>query len=235
MPRTAPTGLLAELKKQERHAPITLVDIELNDGTRHFWSDHAITTTAKIGGASQTYKPWIKSVGVFRRSKSMATDAGDIVVQNLSGNLIDRDVAKAMRDKEFEGALAIVRFMLPLSQIVYDEYHGTLSEQSSNELEASFRHLQLLDTSQRQIPDRDYSVACSLRFKSQSCGSTGSATTCPKTLTACQDASRAAQERFNGITMTPSESVADVQVRGSGGGTRKDPNDPAEDFPHRIG
>ncbi len=208
MPLTAPAGLLAECKKGVRQAEIVLVDIETYDGTQLFWSDAAYTVACALDATVKTYSPWVKSAGPFRRSKNLATDAGDIMLQNLSGNLLDRDLGKALRASEFEGALAIVRFLIPLADIVTDEYHGTLSEQGTDQVEGTFRHLQLLDLNVRQQPIHDFQVKCPLTFKSDACGSAGAAVSCNKTMSDCQHASRAAQERHQGIPLVPPESIA---------------------------
>jgi hypothetical protein len=209
MPRPAPAGLLAEFKKKAKWAPIVLMDIQVFDGTIYHWSDFSGNfPTALPAGGNADYKPWVNNVGQIRRTKALQTDAADISVQNISGpNFIDRDVQSAMRNGEFEGALAIVRYWHPLLQVVVDEQHGTLTDQGTTELEASFRHLQLLDTSQHQLPDEVYSDQCGLRFKSDRCGSVGSAVICPKTRVACLDVTRAASERFNGVSTIPPDAL----------------------------
>lgn len=217
MPQPTPAGLLNEFKKGMRAAEIFLLDVQCFDGTKFYWSDATYTVACAIDGSVQTYQPWIKSAGPFRRSKNLATDSGDIVLQNLSGNLIDRDLGKNLKDREFEGALAIGRFLVPTADIVTDQYHGTLSEQSTNEVEGQFRHLQLLDLNVRQQPIHDLQPKCPLTFKSAACGSAGSAVSCNKTMPDCADASRAATERFQGITVAAPESVAAV-ISTFGGG-----------------
>ncbi|MGH9579370.1 MAG: hypothetical protein ACRD2R_00125, partial [Terriglobales bacterium] len=211
MPFTLPTGAAAEMKKRAGWAPVVLVDLELVNGTRLYWSDFAGSYPKKLGGpGNAAYSAWLKNAGPFRLSRSLRTDAGDLVVQNLSGNTIDRDVLKLVKDNEFEGALVVVRFWHELLAASLMEFHGSLTEVSGDEQEVRGRILQLLDTSQMDLPQDEFSEQCTWRYKSAQCGSAGSAVSCPKDFASCQDATRAAVERFNGILGPPSSFVTGV-------------------------
>jgi hypothetical protein len=210
MPRAFTAAQINELKKQGSFSFITLLDLELRDGTNYYFSDFEGVFAKKLGVAgSVAYKPYLKYAGPFRISKNLRTDAGDIVISNLPGNTIDREVGAAMKAREFEGAMAIVRYYSTVLDLSMIEFHGTLGEQRGNDSEASFRLLQLLDTNILDAPIDVYSEACTWRFKSRQCGSTGSAASCPKDFASCKDATRAASERFNGIPMVP-PSMAEV-------------------------
>jgi len=218
MPRMLPAGMVAELKKRNGFALIALLDVQTVDGTNFYWSDVAGNYPVKLGaGPNADYSPWLKSAGPLQRSKDLATDAGDVQIQNLSGNLIDRDVAAALKAHEFEGALAVLRFWHPLLQDVADEQHGTLTEQAGDDEQVQFRLLQVLDPSLFSVPEYDYQVECPWRFKSDLCGSTGSAAACNKSFANCQDASRAAVERYAGILMAPPTSIYIPPVNPVGG------------------
>lgn len=202
-PRTLPPGTEAFLARQGgMFVPIILVDIQTLDGTQYFWSDYEGRYPTKFTGAMQFYNGWIKTGCNFTRSKDMISNAGDLLLQNLSGNTIDRDVASALKNHEFEGAYAVTRLWIPQLDVAIDEFHCSLTEQDSKEDEAGMRELQLFDPSQYVIAGDVEVETCTLRFKSLQCGSAGSATSCPKRLIDCQDATRAAQERFNGILTT---------------------------------
>jgi phage-related protein len=207
--------------------PIVLVDIQTLDGTQYFWSDYEGTYPTKFSGANQLYRGWIKAGCNFTRTKDMSSNAGDLLLQNLSGNTIDRDVATALKNHEFEGAYAVTRLWIPLLDVAIDEFHCSLTEQESKEDEAAARLLQLFDPAQYVVGGDVEVETCTWRFKSLQCGSTGSATFCPKRLIDCQDATRAAQERFNAIlttvpntvfTQPPGPQVAEDpgEVRGNG-------------------
>jgi phage-related protein len=225
MPRTLPAGTETFLARQGgMFVPIVLVDIQTLDGTQYFWSDYEGTYPTKFTGANQFYNGWIKSGCNFTRTKHMSSNAGDLLLQNLSGNTIDRDVAAALKNHEFEGAYAVVRLWIPLLDVAIDEFHCSLTEQDSKEDEAGARLLQLFDPAQYVVGGDVEVETCTWRFKSLQCGSTGSATFCPKRLVDCQDATRAAQERFNAILTTVPNTVftqpPGPQVPEDLGGTR---------------
>jgi hypothetical protein len=208
MPRTMPAGTAAEFKKRNGLGLVTLLDLQLLDGTLYYWSDLAGSYTKKLGVAgAAVYSPWLLSAGPLRLSRSLATDAGDIRVQNISGDTLKRDLANAISSREFEGAFAVLRlWSLGLSAAVL-EFDAFLTEPTFDESAGSFRVLQLLDPSSVEAPARVYSEQCTWRYKSPECGSTGSAAACPKDLASCKDATRAASERFNGVPTPPTVDI----------------------------
>lgn len=155
----------------------------------------------------QFYNGWIKSGCSFTCTRDLSTNAGDLILQNLSGNSINRDVSLAVKSHEFEGALAITRLWLPLLDAAIKEFHCYLTEQNMREDEVEFREGQLFDPAQYFVASDIETTECTWRYKSLMCGSTGTATSCNKTLVACQDATRAAQERFNAILTTIANTV----------------------------
>jgi phage-related protein len=204
-------------------ALIALLDLETIDGTIYYWSDAAGNFPVALGaGPNADYSPWLMSAGPVTRSRALDTDAGDIVVQNLSGNTLARDLASAIANHEFEGSLAVLRFWNPATQAVEYEQHGSLSEQAPDEQQATFRLLQLMDSSMFAVPADDYAELCSWRFKSPQCGSTGDATVCDKRYATCADVHHAAVERFGGLLTPPPTStftppVNTVTTIGAGG------------------
>jgi hypothetical protein len=192
---------------------------------RNDQSQGAKTIYAWGAKLSAQYSPWIKRAGPFRRTRDFRTDAGDLVLQNLSGNTVQRDLSKEIVTREFEGALCIVRLWSPLLQDIADEFHGYLSEQSAPEDEFSLRMLQLFDPAQYDIAEDLITDTCSFRYKSAQCGSTGSAGSCSKRFSDCIDATRAASERFDGVlNPAPGPTVWPVQVD-TGTGLRNRGND----------
>jgi Tfp pilus assembly protein FimT len=177
----------------------------------------AITVTQAFDVAPlQFYNGWIKSGCNFTCTKDMSSNAGDLLLQNLSGNTIDRDVALAFKNHEFEGAYAVTRLWIPLLDAAIREFHCSLSEQNPKEDEAGARELQLFDPTQYVIAGDVQAETCTFRFKSSQCGSTGSATSCLKRLIDCQDATRLAQERFNAIITTIPNTVFVPPLGGPG-------------------
>jgi hypothetical protein len=203
MPRTLPAGTAAFMAARgAMFVPIVLLDIVTIDGTQYYWSDYEGIYPTRATGLSQFYNGWIKSGCNFTCTRDTTSNAGDLTLQNLSGNTIDRDVAKALKGHEFEGAYAITRLWLPLLDASIHEFHCSLSEQNPKEDEVAMRELQLFDPTQYVIAGDVEVEQCTFRFKSLQCGSTGSATGCPKRFIDCKDASRAAQERYPAILTT---------------------------------
>jgi hypothetical protein len=181
------------------------------------FSGATITLTQSFDVAPfQFYNGWIKSGCNFTCTKDMSSNAGDLLLQNLSGNTIDRDVALALKNHEFEGAYAVTRIWIPLLDVAVREFHCSLTEQNPKEDEAGARELQLFDPTQYVIAGDVQAETCTFRFKSAQCGSTGTAVSCPKRLVDCQDASRLAQERFNAIITTIPNTVFVPPLGGPG-------------------
>ncbi|MBZ5531547.1 MAG: hypothetical protein LAO20_08945 [Acidobacteriia bacterium] len=227
MPVTLPAGTEAWLAKQGggNFVPVILADIQTLDGTQFFWSDMEGTYLSSLTGANQFYNGWIKGGFKFTCAKDFSTNAGDLVLQNISGNTINRDVALALQSHEFEGALCIVRLWLPLLDAVLDEFHCSMSEANPKEDEASNRLLQLFDPAQYDLAADIVSTLCILRYKSGLCGSTGSASVCNKLFATCQDANHAAQERFRAVLTTTANNLTVPPVgQGGGGGPIQQPD-----------
>jgi hypothetical protein len=200
MPRTLPTGAINEAKRRETFAPVILVDVELQDNaTRYYWADHGGSYPMKIGaGGNVAYSPWVKSAGPFQIFKSLRTDGGTIVLQNISGNTIDRDVSGKLKLGVFERALCVVRVWNVLLAASEMEFHWTLSATNATDVEASFKLKQLFDLNILDEPPSTCENLCTLRYKSALCGSASGLATCTFDAPAC--VARGAMERFNGIT-----------------------------------
>jgi hypothetical protein len=205
MPRSTFTAdVVAEFAKREGFVPAVLVDIQLRDGTTYYLSDLAGTYPVKIGAGSAVYSPWVKSFGPYDFSRGLQTDAGEIVLENLSGNSIERDVSAAMAAREFESALAVIRLRHELLGVTLMEIHCTIGEQHDLGDEASFRVQQLFDPGSIKVPFSTYATRCGWQYRvDPRCGSTGSASSCPKDFASCADPTRNAVERFGGIPLIP--------------------------------
>jgi phage-related protein len=203
MPVILPAGMAVEIAKPFGFGEIVLLDIQTVDGTQFFLTEKGDIYPTRLTGANVTYTSWIKSAGPIRMSRDFTADAGDIVLHNLDGNTIDRNVATAIKNHEFEGAYAILRIWSPLIAAAIFEFHGTLTEPNPKEEEAIFRMLQLTDVTQFSVAEDVVGELCTWRFKSAQCGSTGSAVVCKKRFIDCSDATRLATERFNGILAPP--------------------------------
>lgn len=225
MPLVYPASVIAEMKKLGGAVgDVALLDIEARDGTRYYLTDFGGSYPSAFDGSTQVYKPWIKSAGPLRMTSDFRTDAGDITLQNLSGNTIDREVAKIINDREFENSLAIFRLWLPLADYAIREHHGTLTDQRGDYEECAFRLAQLFDTNQFYVCEDSYAALCSWFFKGNRCGSASGLATCNKTIPDC--VTRNARERNNSTPTPPPNYLyiptpAAIGVPGIGGCTKK--------------
>lgn len=169
--RTLPAGLAAELAKRGRPLDrIHLLDVQRADGTNYFWSTHEGLFLSRLTGANAQYKPWLKGGPKLQLSRSLAADYGEFHLQNLSGNLIDREVAALLAAQEFEGAYCVYRpWFVPLDAAGF-EFHGFASELELNGEEAIFRMLQLFQPNDLAAYDVFQTQQCHWRFRSAQCG-----------------------------------------------------------------
>lgn len=169
--RTISAANQAEIERKGRLLDrVHLLDIQLGDGTIHYWSNHAGVFPAKLGAGNQTYKPWIKTPPTIRVTRSLRADGGSFSIQNLSGNSIEREVEKLIKAKEFEGAYIVYRpFLLSTSSSLW-EFHGTITEQTAGRTEILFRILQLFNPNAIPAKENDQGRHCHWRFGSGQCG-----------------------------------------------------------------
>ena len=173
MPRTLPTGLtVAELKKQGTPQVLEhLFELELADGSRHFWSTHECVATSLLSGAAQAFKPWVQSVGNFSMTMSLRADAGEFTLQNLSGNLLDRDVAALVKANHFRGAYCIYRrHYFPADADAFSLHFKVADVVEVTGEHATFRLVQRFDLARLSAYDRRFTRACPWRFTSAQCG-----------------------------------------------------------------
>jgi hypothetical protein len=204
MPLTFPANVKAALGRFGGPGLIWLFDLLTVDGTSFYFSDQEGVYPAVIGSpATPTYKPWIKSAGPLKFSRDTRTDAGDLVLQNLSGNTLERDMWKAMRDHELEGALGVLRRWEPSVGYALREFHCQTTQPGSDDEAVTPRLVQIGDPNSIVIPSYTFTELCGWRYKSPMCGSTSGLADCNKTVANC--VTRGARERFRGIPLaTPS-------------------------------
>lgn len=169
--RSLPAGLAVELAKRGRSLQrIHLVDVQTSDGQNFFWSDVEGKFLSALTAAEEQYKPWIKTPPTIKFFRSLQADAGEFTVQNLSGNLIDREVAALIKVREFEGAYCIYRpWFMPLDAAGF-EFHGFVSQQNIGPEDVTFRVLQLFQPNEVSAYEYEQTQECHFRFGSAQCG-----------------------------------------------------------------
>lgn len=180
-----PASLLAVGGARTGVAPINVLDVETVDGNHYFWSDRKIAAPSVITGASQQYVAWLLSVPSFSFHRSLQTDVGSFVVQNISGDTLSRDFEKYVRAETFEGAFFAYRSWQPNAQAAWLEVHGTLTLNDGGTDSAEMGGMQLMNPSQDDTPLENYSETCQLNWGGKRCGST-SPTECHYSYPSCQ-------------------------------------------------
>ncbi|HME57235.1 MAG TPA: hypothetical protein VKF63_02780 [Terracidiphilus sp.] len=106
-------------------APIGILDVLGMDGTSYHWATRPITTASGLGitplftgnppawnaahlhlaNWDDTYLPWLLQAGPFHLSRSMQSNIGNFLIQNVSGDSIARDMSTLITASTFEGAV----------------------------------------------------------------------------------------------------------------------------------
>ena len=177
-------------------APVLLLDVQTPSGDIHYWSDRALVNipaaiTADGDPALVTYLPWLLSPVTLTFNRSLQTDTGAIDVQNLSGNVLQRDFESIVRRGVLEGSLFVLRYYSVDMEWTWLEQHGTLSVGETG-LIAPLSLQQLLAGAD-DTPAMNVSETCQLVWGKARSGATGS-TEFLYTFFGCQEI-----EHFTGI------------------------------------
>jgi len=136
-----------------------------------------------------SHAPWLLSVPQISFHRSLQTDTGSFVVQNLSGDTLSRDVEKLLRASAFEGALFVYRLWQADAEAAWIEVHGTLSVDDVGVDTLTFKGTQLLNPSQDDTPLENYCETCQLQWGGIRCGANAAApgaTECSYSYQTCQ-------------------------------------------------
>jgi hypothetical protein len=137
------------------------------------------------GVLTAPYVPWLVEVPEFKFYRSLQTDVGAFVLQNLSGDTLSRDFEKLMRRSTLEGALFVYRLWQADAQAAWLEVHGTLSVSDVGVDTVTLKGAQLLNPGQDDTPLEVYGETCQLQWGGKRCGATGS-TECNYSFQSCQ-------------------------------------------------
>jgi hypothetical protein len=146
--------------------------------------------------AAHHYLPWLVVDEAIQRYRSLQADSAVLKLQNIDGQL---EVLLAL--ERWEGALVrILDYFTGLGEGVTDAVElirGLLNERQADERATTWDIVPLWDATAIAVPPRKFSRTCTLRYKSEQCGSSSGEPTCDKTRTACLV--RGATGRFNGF------------------------------------
>lgn len=154
-------------------------DMNFADNGRSF------TASAYVSGSSVAYSPWLLEVPQFAFHRSLQTDIGAFVVQNLSGDTLSRDMEKTLRASALEGALFVYRCWQADAEAAWLEVHGTLTVAEVGVDTIQLKAAQLINPSQEDTPLEIYCETCQIDWAGKRCGST-QATECSYSFQTCQ-------------------------------------------------
>jgi hypothetical protein len=177
-------------------APALLLDVQTPSGDTHYWSDRPLRNMTPVippatGGPLVNYVPWLLGSGTLTYNRSTVTDTGSLTVQNVSGNVLQRDFEKIARRSTLEGSLFVFRYYQVDLAWAWIEQHGTLSCGEAGTFVPL--NLQQLFAGSDDTPNQQVSETCQLMWAAGRCPST-QATECLYTYASCQ-----VIERFVGI------------------------------------
>jgi hypothetical protein len=211
MPYPYSVELIQIMAARSGPAPICLLDVVTTDGTGYHWANKEIDVTPVLLGAAPAawlaglanppanynthYFPWLLSAAGFQQSRAQTSTTATIVVQNVSGNTLQRDLAGMLTARTFEGALIAFREWNLVAQAAEFEFHGRLTIISTSEDQCTFGANPLFNPNEYDGNPYDYSETCQWRFGSPQCGATaandsGYATPCDNTYQTCHFVNR---------------------------------------------
>lgn len=158
------------------------------------------------------YLPWILSVPKFVFNRSLATDFGSFILQNLSGDTLASDFEKIARRSALEGAFFIYRLWQPDVRMSWLEVHGTLTVDGLPRDTVSLKGVQLINPAAYDAPAKQYCETCQqVIWAGPGCGASGS-TECQYSFQTCQ-----VPERFlgslNNFEKNYGEALASVPLK----------------------
>jgi len=192
-------------------APVFLLDVVRTNGDSFHWADAPFTTTPVHTGNTPAwaagllnpppiwdnyYFPWLMNADGFHLYRTMQADSATLVVQNVTGNSLQRDVAGLLRGATFEGALFAFRIFQPESQEATFEYHGRLTLVSAGEMQCQFGTVPLFDEGNVDANPYEYSEMCQWTYAHPGCDDATN-NPCQNTYSTCRQTNR-----FRGVLNT---------------------------------
>ena len=168
-------------------APLGLLDVVRTNGDSFHWANAQVSAPSVYQGNTPAwaatlktppaswdtyYFPWLLNVTGIHLYRSQQADSANFLIQNISGNSIQRDVAGLLRAASFEGALFAFRIWLPKLQAVSFEMHGTLTVAVRGEQTCTFATKPLYDTSTTDGNPYTVSETCQWNYAEPGCGDT---------------------------------------------------------------
>jgi hypothetical protein len=157
------------------------------------------------------YLPWLLQVPNFTFHRSMQTDMGNFVVQNVSGDTLSRDMEKILRASTLEGAQFVYRCWQPDSEAAWIEVHGQLTMGSDGVDTVQLTAADTINAAQDDTPLELSCETCQLNWALARCGATGD-TECQYSYQTCQVPEKI-MVVMNNFEKNYGESTASIAVR----------------------
>jgi hypothetical protein len=186
-------------------APALLLDVQTPSGDTYYWSDRplrnivpvippavgGLLTVFSLSGPVVNYVPWLMGSGTLNYNRSTVADTGTLSIQNVSGNVLQRDFERIARRSTLEGSLFVFRYYQVDLAWAWIEQHGTLSCGDAGTTVPL--NLSQLFAGSDDTPVQQVAETCQLNWAAGRCPST-QPTECLYTYQSCQ-----VPERFVGI------------------------------------
>lgn len=174
--------------------PVNLLDVQDTNGNIYHWADRKnFLAPVLIGEGVLPYVGWLLSCGPFVYNRSLVTDFGSFVIQNVSGDTLSRDMEKTLRGTTLEGAQFAYRCWQADAQAFLLYGTGTLTFDGGSDDLARFKTKPFGDAAQEDTPLFQLCETCQLNWAGPRCGST-KPTECSYSFQSCQ-----VPERFMGV------------------------------------
>jgi hypothetical protein len=156
------------------------------------------------------FAPWLMDPPQWSLCGTTTTQTATAVVQNVSGDRVQRDQSLLFNAEELWGAMFVYRLWHAGLETSLLTVVGNVSDAEAEDNDLSLTLRDFGNWSEIKAPDCMIGPICGLTFGSQACGST-SPTPCQYTWGSCSQ-----QNRFKGIVNQWSTDVTQVPATGQG-------------------
>jgi len=170
----------------------------------------AIYYSASDVAGGGIYKPWLLDVPQFAFHRSLQTDTGSFLIQNVSGDTLSRDAERLLRASTLEGALFVYRLWQADAEAAWLEIHGMLTVEDVSSDRITLKGTSLINAARDDTPLETYSETCQIDWAGRRCGSTQS-TECSYSFQSCQVVERI-MVALNNYEKNFGEAAANVTV-----------------------
>jgi hypothetical protein len=199
--------------------PVSLLEVQLINGTRLYVSDAAISAIPAIAAfdpvqpvAAVAFQPWMLDPPSFKITNTLVTQTSNVTFQNTLGSTVARANSTMFSKMDFWGALWIYRLWQPATQYALFTARGDIADAYCDEKNVRLTLKDLMNFSEIVAPDCQIGPNCQNQFGSQQCGST-SPTQCQNTYGTCTSLNRfkAYISTWNGTVLSPNASTPIAQ------------------------